>query len=109
MGEPRTGEQRTSEQRTREQRTEPRSAVMVPVEASWQDESGTSHTALAILDNISRNGVSVRISEPIPVGSRLQILAPSEQFSGVVIHCHLYRKEFLLGLQRLSAERPAAK
>lgn len=97
------------EPRTSEQRAEPRSAVMVPVEASWQDESGTSHRAVAILDNISRNGVSVRISEPIPVGSRLQIVSPNEEFSGVVVHCHLYRKEFLLGLQRLTAERSAAK
>jgi len=82
---------------------------MVPVEASWQDESGASHRVLAVLDNMSRNGVSVRISEPIPVGSRLQILAADEEFSGIVIHCHLYRQGFLLGLQLLTAERVAPK
>jgi hypothetical protein len=82
---------------------------MVPVEASWQDASGASHTVLGILDNMSRGGVSVRISEPIPVGSRLQILTPGEEFSGIVVHCHLYRQEFLLGLRRIAAERSASK
>ena len=99
MAEPRIGEQRS----------EPRSTVMVPVEASWQDESGTSHTVLGILDNMSRGGVSVRISEPVAVGLCLQVSAPGEEFSGIVVHCHLYRQEFLLGLRRLAAEHSASK
>jgi hypothetical protein len=103
------GKPRMSEPHMGEKRAELRLAVMVPVEASWQDESGTSHTVLGILDNMSRNGVSVRISEPVAIGSRLQILAPGEEFSAIVVHCHLYRKEFLLGLRRLAAGRSAPK
>jgi PilZ domain len=103
------GEPRIAEPRIGEQRAEPRSTVMVPVEASWQDESGASHTILGILDNMSRSGVSIRVSEPIPVGSRLQILAPGDEFSGIVVHCHLYRQEFLLGLRRLTAARFPSK
>ena len=90
-----------------EHRAEVRAAVMVRVEASWQDESGTQHKVLATLEDTSRSGVSIRISEPIPVGLRLEIKTHWEQFSGVVTHCHLYRREFLVGLHRLTENRVA--
>jgi hypothetical protein len=82
---------------------------MVRVEVSWQDESGTPHKLLATLEDTSRSGVSIRISQPIPAGSRVNIKGHREEFSGVVMYCHLFRKEFLVGLQRLAAQRPAPK
>ena len=54
---------------------------MARAEAQWEDPTGTSRVALAMLEDISRGGAGIRLRQPISVGSKLKIKWHKEQFS----------------------------
>jgi hypothetical protein len=73
---------------------------MARAEAQWEDATGASRVALAMLEDISRGGAGIRLRQPISVGSKLRIKWHKEQFSGTVRHCHREGMEYVLGVQR---------
>ena len=59
--------------RMREKRTEPRAGIMARIEALWEDETGTPRITPGKLEDKSPAGTSVRVEEPIRIGTRVII------------------------------------
>ena len=83
---------------------EPRALVMIQVEASWEEPSGAWQTIRARMEDKSGGGARIRVKTAIGVGSKLRIQWRFEQFSGVVKYCRAEGREFLVGIQRDSAQ-----
>jgi hypothetical protein len=77
-----------------------RSAVMIVVEASWEDAAGVVHTARARMEDKSASGACLRLRTPVETGLRLRVQWRFEQFSGVVKYCRSEGAEFVIGMQR---------
>ena len=73
---------------------------MARAEAQWEDSTGTSCTAHAMLEDISHGGAGIRLRQPISLGAKLNIKWHKEQFSGIVRHCRREGMEYVLGVQR---------
>lgn len=80
--------------------SEPRTAVMILVEASWEDQTGAVQAAPAWMENKSAGGACVRIKTPIGVGSKLRIQGRWEQITGVAKYCRRAGGSYLIGIQR---------
>jgi hypothetical protein len=81
-----------------------RMPVMTLVEASWEDQSGASRTAAARMEDRSPGGACIRIKTPIGVGSKVRIQWRFEQFSGTAKYCRSEGREYVVGIQRDTAE-----
>jgi hypothetical protein len=79
---------------------EPRTAVMIRVEVSWEDSVGNLRTATARMEDKSLSGACIRVKKPIEVGVRLRIQWRFEQFSGVVKYCRREDWDYVAGIQR---------
>lgn len=79
---------------------EPRTAVMILAEASWEDPSGALQAASAWIENKSAGGACVRLKIPIGVGSKLNIQGRWEQISGTAKYCRSVGGSYLIGIQR---------
>jgi len=79
---------------------EPRSAVMILVDAWWEDQSGTLQMARARMENTSTLGACIRLKTRIEVGTKLRIQGRWQEFCGVAKYCRGDGKEFLVGIQR---------
>jgi hypothetical protein len=77
-----------------------RAPVMIRVNVSWVDESGSVQTTRACIDDKSVGGACIRIKIPIAVGSKLKIQGPWDQFSGTVKYCRSEDREYFVGIQR---------
>jgi hypothetical protein len=88
---------------------EPRTAVMILVEATWEDQTGTVQSAPARMENRSAHGACIRLKVRIRVGARLSIQSHREQFSGVAKYCRSDGKDFLVGMQKDAVHRPLVK
>ena len=75
-------------------------AVMILVEASWQDQSGKLQTAPARMEDKSAGGACIRLKTPIGVGSKLRIQWRWEQFSGITKYCRSEGWDYVVGIQR---------
>lgn len=85
---------------------EPRTAVMILVEASWKDQSGALQAVPARMENKSAGGACIRVKTPIGVGSMLRVQGHREQFSGIAKYCRGEGKEYLVGIQRNTSKSP---
>jgi len=81
-------------------RPEPRTAVMILVDALWEDQSGTVQTTRGRMENKSPGGACIRIKTPIGVGSRLRIQSHREEFTGSAKYCRMEGKDYIVGIQR---------
>jgi hypothetical protein len=88
---------------------EPRTAVMILVEASWEDQSGTLQTARACMENRSAGGACIRIKTRIGPESKLWIQSRWEEFSGIAKYCRSEGRDYLVGIQRDRTKRPIPK
>ncbi len=79
---------------------EPRTAVMILAEASWEDPSGALQAAPAWIENKSVGGACVRLKIPIGVGSKLNVQGRWEQISGTAKYCRSVGGSYLIGIQR---------
>ena len=77
-----------------------RSAVMIVVEASWDDASGRIHAESGRMEDKSSGGACLRLKSPVKVGARIRVQWRFEQFSGVVKYCRSDGGEFVVGMQR---------
>jgi hypothetical protein len=81
-------------------RREPRIAVMILVEASWQDQTGILLTVPARMEDKSAGGACIRLKRQVGVGARLKIEGRREQFSGTARYCRHVGMDYLVGIQR---------
>jgi hypothetical protein len=84
----------------KERAQEQRAAVMILVEASWQDQSGTTHKSRACILNRSGGGACIRLRKPVPVGSKLLVQWRWEQFTGISRYCRSEGKDYFVGIER---------
>jgi hypothetical protein len=91
----------------REAVPEPRMPVMIMVDASWQDQSGTVQTVRARIENKSTGGARIRLNTKILVGTRLHIEGQWEKFSGEARYCHKDGRDYLVGIQKDKPEWPS--
>ena len=85
---------------------EPRTAVMILVEASWEDPSGGLQTVPARMEDKSAGGACIRLGTRIGVGSRLKIRWRWDQFAGIVKYCRAEGEQYLVGIQREMTNDP---
>jgi hypothetical protein len=88
---------------------EPRTAVMILVEASWLDNAGTLRSMTARMENRSAHGAGIRIKAKVSVGARMYIQSHREQFSGIAKYCRVDGKEFLVGIHKDAVNWPMPK
>jgi hypothetical protein len=79
---------------------EPRVAVMILGEASWEDPGGVVQTAHVCMEDRSTGGACLRVKARIGVGSKLSVRCRQEQFTGISKYCRNDGKEFLVGIER---------
>jgi hypothetical protein len=84
----------------------PRSAVMILVQATWEDQHGTLQTARACMENRSPSGACIRVPARIAAGTKLKIQWRWEEFNGVAKYCRTDGQEYLVGVQRIAAVVP---
>jgi len=84
---------------------EPRTPVMIMVEASWRDQSGTVQTVRARIENKSPGGACVRLSKKLAVGTSLLLEGQWDKFSGDVRYCRKDGRDYLIGIQRHRVDR----
>lgn len=84
---------------------EPRTRVMISVDASWEDPGGTLQSVSARIENKSVGGACIRIGTPVAVGSKLGIRCRWEQFSGIAKYCVGDDGGYLVGIQRDASNR----
>ncbi len=77
-----------------------RTAVMIVVEASWQDVNDVWQRASGRIEDKSSGGACIRLTKPVEVGTRLRIDSRFEQFAGVVRYCRNEGRDFIIGVQR---------
>jgi hypothetical protein len=56
-----------------EHRAEPRKPLMTAIQALWEDDAGTPRVTSGKLEDSSSRGASIRVKEPIVVGSKLHL------------------------------------
>jgi hypothetical protein len=79
---------------------EPRMPVMIVVDVSWADQSGTLQTARARMENRSVSGACIRLKPPIQVDTRLRVHWRWEEFTGVARYCRSDGREHVVGILR---------
>lgn len=88
---------------------EPRTPVMILVDASWEDQNGTTQRTRARIENKSSGGACIRLSEKVAVGTRLKIEGQWEKFTGEARYCRQDGRDYLVGIQKDKTEWPSAK
>jgi hypothetical protein len=83
-----------------EKRAELRTPLMARVDVLWTDEGGTPRVAPATLEDKSDSGASVRLKNPIRVGSQISVKWGSEQASGTVTNCRREKGDYIIGVKR---------
>jgi PilZ domain len=83
-----------------EKRKEPRKSLIARAEVLWEDGTGVSRIARAMIEDTSPNGMCIRISKQIAVGSKIEIKSHRERALGVVKTCRKDGFEYVLGIER---------
>jgi hypothetical protein len=83
-----------------------RTAVMILVEACWQDQSGKLQTVPARMEDKSDGGACIRLKAPIGVGSKLKVQWRWGQFSGITKYCRSEGWDYVVGIQRDATNSP---
>jgi hypothetical protein len=91
-----------------EKAKEARTAVMIMVKASWEDQSGTLHTCSARMENRSSGGACIRLRQPVHVGAKLHLQWRWEEFKGTSRYCRSDGRDYLVGIQRDAREQANA-
>src|ERR1700733_12550651 len=91
---------------------ERRTPVMILVEASWEDQNGILETVSGRMEDRSTGGACLRLKTRVQVGARLGIQWRWEQFTGIARYCRREGNEYVVGIERETAEnapRPVAR
>jgi hypothetical protein len=79
---------------------EQRTAVMILVEVTWEDQSGTTQKTRACMVNRSTGGACIRVRQAIHVGAKLRVQWRWEQFTGTTRYCRTEGRDYFVGIQR---------
>lgn len=79
---------------------ERRTAVMILVEASWEDQSGTLVEACVRMENKSVSGACLRTKRRFAPGTKVHEQWRREEFSGLVKYCKFEAGEYRVGIRR---------
>jgi hypothetical protein len=77
-----------------------RTAVMILVEASWQEADGTAFAVPARMEDKSASGACIRMKASVAVGTNLSVRWRFEQFSGTCKYCRREGPQYVIGIQR---------
>jgi len=77
---------------------------MARVDVLWTDEAGTPRVAPATLEDSSHGGLSMRMKNPIAVGSHVTVRWGNEQASGAITHCRKVKGDYVIGVKRATIE-----
>jgi hypothetical protein len=84
----------------RDGRAERRRTIISRVELRWQDSAGTAMVSTALLEDRSKQGASIRVTDPIVAGTRLQVVNRREDFVGLVRYCRPDGSGYLIGIRQ---------
>jgi hypothetical protein len=89
-------------------RAESRKVMMARVELLWDDPSGASCTAAAMIEDRSLGGAGIYLGKAIAAGTRVQVKTSRQHFWGTVRHCGPVkgRTGFTVGIQFDPEARP---
>ena len=79
---------------------EPRIAVMILGEATWEDATGARQRVPVWMEDKSAGGACLRVKSRVSVGAKVKVDCRHEQFTGTSRYCRYDGKEFLVGIQR---------
>jgi hypothetical protein len=82
---------------------------MILVEASWEEKDGAERWERAQMVNRSVGGACIRVKRAIAVGTRIKVQWRFEQFAGTTRYCRSEGREYLVGIQRNTAESTSSK
>jgi hypothetical protein len=88
---------------------EPRTPVMILVEATWQDQSGTAQKCSARMENRSTGGACIRLRRPIHTGAKLHLRWRWEEFNGIARYCRSHGRDYLVGIQKDAEQKVERK
>lgn len=80
--------------------SEPRTAVMILADASWEDQVGTQVKTRVRMENKSASGACIRTKRRIVPGTKVRVRWRWEEFSGVVKYCKYEAGDYRVGIQR---------
>jgi hypothetical protein len=83
--------------------------MMARIEALWEDEAGNQRSSPGKLEDISNGGLSIRVKDPIGVGSKLIVRSHIGNFPGTVVQCRPDGRDYALGIKRDAAQEPDGK
>ena len=84
---------------TPDRRHNPRRLCSELVEVTFDDQEGNSVTTMALVEDISEDGLCVSSSLPISPGRIVRLCAEGMKAGGVVRYCELGDYSYLLGLE----------
>ena len=84
---------------------EPRIAVMILGEATWEDATGIRQRVPVWMEDKSAGGACLRVKTRVSVGAKVKVHCRHEQFTGTSRYCRYDGKEFLVGIQRDTTSR----
>lgn len=80
-------------------RLEPRKTLICRIFALWMDEEGTLVNLAGLLEDRSRSGIGISLSEPIAVGTRVRIRGRAREFGGIVRYCRYQGGKYFIGIR----------
>jgi hypothetical protein len=84
-------------------RREPRKIVIARVQLRWEDATGAARVSTALVEDLSKNGVGIRVSQPIVAGTRIEVVGRGETYLGDVKHCKPDGSSYFIGVYRVPA------
>jgi hypothetical protein len=92
-----------------EKRAEQRIPLMARVDILWMDDDLTPRVSPATLEDRSHSGVSLRMKNPISLGSHITIKSGTLQYSGIVTNSRRDKGNFMVGVKLVRREEPNSK
>lgn len=86
-----------------ERRWEIRKSLAARVKIAWTDHTGARVEMLAMVEDLSPAGASIRVKKLVGAGSRLEVHWPGRDFSGTVRYCRASAPGYILGVEKDTA------
>ena len=69
------------------------------LEVSWTDHKGHTHSATALLEDISEMGACLQMETPIEIGSEIRWACPGQELAGHVRYCDYQETGYFVGVE----------
>jgi hypothetical protein len=71
---------------------------MCRISVVWVDRVGSSRTQPGLLEDRSRSGVGITVTESIPVGTKVKIRGRQRELVGTIRYCRDGGLKYLIGI-----------